>query len=84
MMPAWTASKLDLTTALKDGARTVAGGLAGRRMRNALVVTELALALVLLAGAGLLVKSFWRLRHVDPGFDPHNVLTLRLSLNGFK
>jgi putative ABC transport system permease protein len=84
LIPAWTASKLDLTTALKDGARTVAGGLAGRRMRNALVVAELALALILLAGAGLLVKSFWRLRQVDPGFDPHNVLTLRLSLNGFK
>ncbi len=84
LLPAWTASKLDLTTALKDGARTAMGGLAGRRMRSALVVAELALALVLLAGAGLLVKSFWRLRQVDPGFDPHNVLTLRVSLNGFK
>jgi putative ABC transport system permease protein len=84
LMPAWMASRIDLTTSLKDGARSATGGPTGRHMRNALVVAELALALVLLAGAGLLVKSFWRLQLVDPGFDPHNVLTLRLSLNGFK
>jgi putative ABC transport system permease protein len=84
LAPAWSASKIDLTTSLKDGARGATDGLTGRRLRGALVVAEIALALVLLAGAGLLVKSFWRLRQVDPGFDPRNVLTLRLSLDGYK
>jgi putative ABC transport system permease protein len=84
LAPAWSASKVDLTTSLKDGARGTTDGSTGRRLRGALVVAEIALALVLLAGAGLLVKSFWRLRQVDPGFDPRNVLTLRLSLDGYK
>jgi putative ABC transport system permease protein len=84
LAPAWTASKIDLTTSLKEGTRTASGSLSGQRMRNVLVIAEIALALVLLTGAGLLVKSFWRLRQVDPGFDPHHVLTLRLSLDGYK
>src|SRR5581483_8687135 len=67
----------------KEGAPAATDGAAGR-MRSALVVAEIALALVLLAGAGLLVRSFWCLRQVDPGFDPRNVLTLRLSLDGYK
>ena len=70
----------NLAPALKEGGR---GGSAGRgrlRARNALVVTQVALALVLLVGAGLMVKSFWQLRGVDPGLDPEGVLTLRLSL----
>jgi predicted permease len=69
-----------LAPALKDGTR---GGTAGRerhRARNALVVAQVALALVLLVGSGLMVKSFRRLRGVDPGFDPRGVLTLRLDL----
>jgi putative ABC transport system permease protein len=84
LAPAWTASKIDLTTSLKEGTRTASGSLTGQRMRNVLVIAEIALALILLAGAGLLVKSFWRLRQVDPGFDPSRVLTLRLSLDGYK
>jgi len=84
LAPAWSASKIDLTTSLKEGARGATDGATGRRLRSALVVAEVALALVLLAGAGLLTKSFWRLRQVDPGFDPRNVLTLRLSLDGYK
>lgn len=69
-----------LAAALKEGGR---GGTAGRERhlaRNALVVVQVALALVLLVGSGLTVQSFWRLRNVDPGFDPEGVLTLRLDL----
>lgn len=70
----------DLASSLKEGGR---GGMAGRgtqRARSALVVVQVALALVLLIGAGLMVKSFRRLHDVDPGIDPRNLLTLRLEL----
>ncbi len=60
------------------------GKAVGQRLRGGLVVAEIALTLVLLAGAGLLMKSFWILRRVDPGFDSRNVLTLRISLDGYK
>ena len=67
-------------TALKEGGR---GGSAGRerhRARNVLVIAQVALALVLLVGSGLMVKSFWRLRGIDPGFEPRGVLSLALNL----
>ncbi|HEV2856531.1 MAG TPA: ABC transporter permease [Thermoanaerobaculia bacterium] len=70
----------DLVPALKEGGR---GGTAGRGRhfaRQVLVVIQMALALVLLVGSGLMVKSFWHLRGVDPGFDPRGVLTVRLNL----
>ncbi|MGH9902725.1 MAG: ABC transporter permease, partial [Pyrinomonadaceae bacterium] len=81
LAPAWNAAGADVNEVLKEGGR-VGGttGAATRRVRGLLVVSEVSLALVLLVGAGLLVKSFWGLRTVDPGFDPGRVLTMRLEL----
>ncbi|MCG8469998.1 MAG: ADOP family duplicated permease, partial [Gemmatimonadetes bacterium] len=66
--------------ALKEGGRGGSGGKKRNRARNGLVVAQLALALVLLAGSGLLLRTFWNLRSVDPGFRAENVLTFRVSL----
>jgi putative ABC transport system permease protein len=78
LMPAWKAARLNVEPALKAGARGTTGGLA--RARKTLIVSELTLALMLLIGASLLVKSFWRLMNVDLGFDPRHVQTFRLRL----
>jgi putative ABC transport system permease protein len=79
LAPVWQASLIDLTRALKDGAQATDGARGGR-LRAALVVSEIALSLILLVGAALLVDSFVRLLRVDPGFDPKNVLSFRISL----
>jgi putative ABC transport system permease protein len=81
LVPALDASRADLSTALKEGARS---GSSARQThtRAFLVVAETALALVLLVGAGLLIRTFVALRAVDPGFDSHNILTMRMSLAG--
>ncbi len=78
--PAIASAKPELTEALKEGGRGSTSGRRRNRLRNALVVAEIALALVLLVSAGLLMKSFSRLQNVNPGFDPHNVLTMEFSL----
>ncbi len=70
----------DLVPALKDGGRGGTVGKARHRARQGLVVTQIALALVLLVGAGLMLRSFWRLISVNPGVDPAGVLTLQLNL----
>jgi predicted permease len=80
LVPALQTSKADFNEALKEGSLRSAGGAGGRWLRGTLVVGQLALSLMLLIGAGLLVKSFWRLLRVDPGYDARNVLTMRLRL----
>ncbi|HKQ76435.1 MAG TPA: ABC transporter permease [Blastocatellia bacterium] len=77
--PALQASKIDLNKALKEGGRSSSGAGHHRTLRS-LVVAEVALSLVLLIGAGLMMRSFMRLQHTNSGFNPENLLTLRLNL----
>ncbi len=79
LIPAWQASRPAVNEWLKDGSRGAAGA-HGRRTRGALVVAEMALALVLLVSAGLLLNSFVRLRRVELGFDARNLFTLSLAM----
>jgi putative ABC transport system permease protein len=83
IVPALQASKLDVTSALKEGGRSAEGH---RRTsaRSLLLIGEVALSLVLLVGAGLLIKSFLRLQEIRPGFNPHNVLIANVALPGAK
>jgi predicted permease len=78
--PAWTAARVNVAEALKDAGRQATADRSGGRLRKLLVVSEIALALVLLVGAGLLLRAFSLLRSVNPGFDPHNVLTMQIQL----
>jgi predicted permease len=78
LVPALQASKADLNLTLKESSRTTTGG--GSRLRNALVVAEIALSLMLLIGAGLLFKSFAHLQRSDFGFNPEQVLTVQVLL----
>src|SRR4029079_7784294 len=83
IVPALQASKLDVTSALKEGGRS-ADGHRRTSARSLLLIGEVALSLVLLVGAGLLIKSFIRLQEVRPGFNPHNILIGSVALPGAK
>src|SRR5438046_1431400 len=80
LAPGLASGRSELTEALKEGGRSSTAGTRRNRLRNGLVIAEVALALVLLSGAGLLMKSFVRLQSVDPGFNPRNALTFEISL----
>jgi putative ABC transport system permease protein len=79
LFPALQGSRFGLNESLKEGNRISSAG-SGGKLRRSLVATEVALALMLLIGAGLVIRSFDRLSSVDPGFDPRNVLTFRVRL----
>jgi predicted permease len=80
LAPALQASKPDLVSTLKEGGQK--GGSQGGRVRNVLVIAEVALALVLVIGAGLMIRSLIRLQQVDPGFNPNNLVMLSVALPG--
>jgi putative ABC transport system permease protein len=79
LVPALRSTRVNLQDSLKDADRSVPLGQRRHRFQHGLMAAEVALAVVLVVGAGLMVKSFWKLQQVDPGFDPANVLTMRLS-----
>lgn len=80
LVPAWTFSRRGINDSLKDGGRSATLGGGQQRLRSMFVIGELAIALILLVGAGLLVKTFWKLRSVDPGFKSDHLLTMRVEL----
>ena len=84
LIPSIRFSLADVNEALKQGQNRGSSDSGGSRTRNLLVVCEVALSLVLLIGAGLMVRSLWELRSVRPGFDPSNVLTMGISVPGDK
>ena len=82
LFPAWTASRTDLNSVLKESSSRSGSGFRQGRTRALLVISQVSLALVLLIGSVLLIRTFIALQAVEPGFRPHNVLTLEMSLNG--
>jgi putative ABC transport system permease protein len=80
LVPAWHASRSRLGEVLKEGGRDSAASAASGRARGALVIVEVALALVLLTGAGLMIKAFWHVAAVDPGFRSDHLLTMQIEL----
>jgi putative ABC transport system permease protein len=84
LTPALQVSKIDLSESLKEGSRGLTGGRASNRIRSALVIAEVALSLVLLIGAGLMIKSLAGLLKVDPGFKPDDTVTMNIALLGSK
>jgi len=79
LAPALTTLRRDPRPSAEEGGRSVTGGAATRRLRSALVVAEYALAIVVLVGAGLLVRSWWHVKSIDPGFKPERILMMELS-----
>lgn len=84
LLPGWRLAKTDVHEGLKQGAGRGASETAGARTRKALVVAEVSLSLLLLVGAGLMMRTLWSLHAVDPGFDAENVLTMQLEVHPAK
>jgi predicted permease len=84
LAPAWVASETDLNESLRESGANSAAESGRRRLRNGLVISEIALALVLLTGAGLLIRTFLQLMQVDLGIDPTNVVTMEIDLPQYK
>ena len=82
LIPAFQISRIDLSSTLKENSGRSGTGFRQNKARALLVVSEMAFALILLVGSALLIRTFVALRSVNPGFDPHNVLTMRMSLTG--
>jgi putative ABC transport system permease protein len=82
LLPALRISKLDVNSVLKEASGRSGTGLRHNRVRSVLVAAEMALAVILVAGAALMIRTFVGLRSVQPGFDPHNVITMQTSLSG--
>jgi putative ABC transport system permease protein len=79
LLPVIATLRRNLRPSAEEGGRSVAGGTATRRIRRALVAADFALAILLLAGAGLLVRSWWNVTSIDPGFRPQRILMMELS-----
>jgi predicted permease len=82
LIPAFNASRTDLNATLKESGLRSGSGFRHNKARSLLVIAEMSMAVVLLVGAGLMIRTFGVLRSVDPGFDAHNVLTMEMSLTG--
>jgi putative ABC transport system permease protein len=80
LAPAFDGARADVQTALREGGRQIGAGVRSRRLREVFVVSEIALAVVLLVGAGLMLRSFGTMTRIDPGFSTANVLTMRVQL----
>jgi len=83
VMPALRSTRIDLVQSLKEGSQSTKTG-KSLRVRSALVVAQIALSLVMLLGSGLLLKSLYRLQHVEPGFDPQGVLTMEVQVPSYR
>ena len=82
ILPAWKASAANVSEALKEGERGSSEGVGRNRLRSLLVSSEFAFAVILLAGAGLMIRTFIAVQNIDPGFDPHNVLSMMVRILG--
>src|SRR5205823_366263 len=84
IVPALQVGAVDLNATLKEGGRGNSGERRSSRFRGVLIVSEVALSLILLTGAGLTIRSFIRLAQVDPGFNPDSILAVRMSVSPAK
>jgi putative ABC transport system permease protein len=82
LIPALTSTRIDLSEAVKEGGRSASSGAISGKLRNSLVIVEVAVALPLLIAAGLFLKSLVQMQRVNPGFDTDNILTMQMSLAG--